>query len=98
LVSAFRYDNRLRERLFFPEQVVTVHRWTRQTAREIRSIPDPRIRRLAERVALRKTFGQPTLCLDRTGFTLIEQVIKYTGIDFQHLFLHGLPAAASPAL
>ena len=59
---------------------------------EIRSIPDPKIRRLAERVALRKTFSQPTLCLDRTGFTLIEQVIKYTGIDFQHL--HGLPLAA----
>jgi hypothetical protein len=98
LVSAFRYENRLRERLLFPEQVVAVHRWTRQTAREIRSIPDPRIRRLAEKIALRKAFGQPKPCRRCPGRTSTKHAIECMGIDYQHLLLNGLPVAASHAL
>jgi len=98
LVSVFRYENRLRERLLFPEQVVAVHRWTRQTAKEIRGIPDPRIRRLAEKIALRKAFGQPKPCRHCPGRTSTKHAIECTGIDFQHLLLRGLPVAAAHAL
>ena len=98
LVSAFRYENRLMERLLFPEHVVAVQHWTRQTPREIRSIPDLRIRRLAENIVLRKAFGQPRPYLDRTGFTLIKHAIECMGIDFQHPLLHSLPVSAFHAL